>query len=57
MKVYAWQIADQLLQSNQDMETCYFAAHTMRSKVRKSKTQTNTKLLNCTVIYFSTQIR
>jgi len=33
MKVYAWQIADQLLQNNQDLESCYFASHTMRSKV------------------------
>jgi len=35
VKVYAWQIADQLLQSNQDLESCYFAAHTMRTKVSR----------------------
>jgi len=32
--VFAWQISDQLLQLNQDMESCYFAAQTMRTKVR-----------------------
>ena len=32
--VYAWQIADQLLQLNHDVESCYFAAHTMRTKIQ-----------------------
>ncbi|ELU14313.1 hypothetical protein CAPTEDRAFT_142893 [Capitella teleta] len=32
--VYAWQIADQLLQLNQDVESCYFAAQTMRTKIQ-----------------------
>jgi len=32
--VYAWQISDQLLQLNQDMESCYFAAQTMRTKIQ-----------------------
>ena len=29
--VYAWTISDQLLQRKVDVETCYFAAQTMRS--------------------------
>ncbi len=33
LQVYAWQVSDQLLQLNQDVESCYFAAQTMRSKV------------------------
>ncbi|KAI0229583.1 Transportin-3 [Lamellibrachia satsuma] len=32
--VYAWQISDQLLQLNQDIESCYFAAQTMRTKIQ-----------------------
>ncbi|CAG5115054.1 unnamed protein product [Candidula unifasciata] len=32
--VYAWQIADQLLQLNQSLESCYFAAQTMRTKIQ-----------------------
>ena len=28
--VYAWTISDQLLQRKLDVETCYFAAQTMR---------------------------
>ncbi len=32
-KVYAWQISDQILQLNKDVESCYFAAQTMRTKV------------------------
>jgi hypothetical protein len=32
-QVFAWQISDQLLQLNQSMESCYFAAQTMRTKV------------------------
>ncbi|GFO33396.1 F-box/WD repeat-containing protein 7 [Plakobranchus ocellatus] len=30
--VFAWQIADQLLRLNQSLESCYFAAQTMRTK-------------------------
>lgn len=32
-KVHAWQIADQLLTLQQSLESCYFAAQTMRTKV------------------------
>ncbi|XP_074655394.1 transportin-3-like isoform X2 [Tubulanus polymorphus] len=32
--VYAWQIADQLLRLNKDVESCYFAAQTMRTKIQ-----------------------
>eukprot|EP00105_Crassostrea_gigas_P004006 XP_011417072.1 PREDICTED: transportin-3 isoform X1 [Crassostrea gigas] len=32
--VYAWQIADQLLRLHQSMESCYFAAQTMRTKIQ-----------------------
>ncbi|CAH1799403.1 unnamed protein product [Owenia fusiformis] len=32
--VFAWQIADQLLQINQDVESCYFAAQTMKIKIQ-----------------------
>jgi len=32
--VHAWTIADQLLQLNHDVESCYFAAQTMRSKIQ-----------------------
>ena len=32
-KVHAWQIADQLLTSHESLESCYFAAQTMRTKV------------------------
>ncbi|EDO32037.1 predicted protein [Nematostella vectensis] len=32
--VYAWEIADQLLMQNTDVETSYFAAQTMRTKVQ-----------------------
>ncbi|KAH8032052.1 hypothetical protein HPB51_022800 [Rhipicephalus microplus] len=31
--VCAWRIADELLQQNVDLESCYFAAQTMRTKV------------------------
>jgi len=34
--VYAWTISDQLLQRQLDVETCYFAAQTMRSKIQYS---------------------
>ena len=36
--VYAWTISDQLLQRKVDVETCYFAAQTMRSKIQYSFT-------------------
>ena len=32
-QVYAWEIADQLLLLNFDVESSYFAAQTMQSKV------------------------
>ncbi|XP_033225637.1 transportin-3 isoform X2 [Belonocnema kinseyi] len=34
--VYAWKIADQMLQQKQDLISCYFAAQTMRSKIQLS---------------------
>ena len=34
--VHAWTISDQLLQRNGDVETCYFAAQTMRTKIQYS---------------------
>ena len=34
--VYAWTLSDQLLQRNADVETCYFAAQTMRTKIQYS---------------------
>jgi hypothetical protein len=34
LQVFAWQIADQLLQHSQDVESCYFAAQTMRTKIQ-----------------------
>ncbi|KAK7108377.1 transportin-3-like isoform X2 [Littorina saxatilis] len=32
--VYAWQLADQLLCMNHSLESCYFAAQTMRTKIQ-----------------------
>ncbi|XP_025097718.1 transportin-3-like isoform X1 [Pomacea canaliculata] len=32
--VHAWQVADQLLQRNQNLESCYFGAQTMRTKIQ-----------------------
>ncbi|XP_071476765.1 LOW QUALITY PROTEIN: transportin-3-like [Diadema antillarum] len=32
--LYSWEISDQLLQMKQDVETCYFAAQTMRTKIQ-----------------------
>lgn len=32
--VCAWRIADELLQQNVDLESCYFAAQTMRTKIQ-----------------------
>ncbi|MGH0142088.1 UNVERIFIED_CONTAM: hypothetical protein FKN15_075373 [Acipenser sinensis] len=34
--MYAWEIADQLLQLKQDVESCYFAAQTMKMKIQTS---------------------
>ncbi|KAG7213831.1 hypothetical protein KM043_003045 [Ampulex compressa] len=34
--VYAWKIADDMLQQKRDMESCYFAAQTMRTKIELS---------------------
>eukprot|EP00057_Strongylocentrotus_purpuratus_P006191 XP_011660665.1 PREDICTED: transportin-3 [Strongylocentrotus purpuratus] len=32
-QLFSWEISDQLLQMKRDVETCYFAAQTMRTKV------------------------
>lgn len=32
-QVHAWEISDQLLQIRQDVESCYFAAQTMKMKI------------------------
>lgn len=34
--VYAWKIADEMLQQKRDLESCYFAAQTMRTKIQMS---------------------
>uniref|UniRef100_A0A8C8D9P6 Transportin-3 n=1 Tax=Oncorhynchus tshawytscha TaxID=74940 RepID=A0A8C8D9P6_ONCTS len=34
--MYAWEMADQLLQLKQDVESCYFAAQTMKMKIQTS---------------------
>ncbi|KAK1169089.1 transportin-3 isoform X2 [Acipenser oxyrinchus oxyrinchus] len=34
--MHAWEIADQLLQLKQDVESCYFAAQTMKMKIQTS---------------------
>ncbi|GIX93596.1 transportin-3 [Caerostris extrusa] len=34
--VFAWKIADELLQHRGDLESCYFAAQTMRTKIQFS---------------------
>uniref|UniRef100_A0A7N6AGH6 Transportin 3 n=1 Tax=Anabas testudineus TaxID=64144 RepID=A0A7N6AGH6_ANATE len=34
--MYAWEISDQLLQLKQDVESCYFAAQTMKVKIQTS---------------------
>ncbi|XP_035433537.2 transportin-3 [Spodoptera frugiperda] len=34
--IHSWKIADELLQKRKDMNSCYFAAQTMRSKVQHS---------------------
>ncbi len=36
VQMYAWEIADQLLQLKQDVESCYFAAQTMKVKIQTS---------------------
>lgn len=35
-QMYAWEMADQLLQLKQDVESCYFAAQTMKMKIQTS---------------------
>uniref|UniRef100_A0A8C0FC61 Transportin-3 n=1 Tax=Bubo bubo TaxID=30461 RepID=A0A8C0FC61_BUBBB len=35
-QVHAWEISDQLLQIRQDVESCYFAAQTMKMKIQTS---------------------
>lgn len=32
--VYAWKVADEMLHQQHDMESCYFAAQTMRTKIQ-----------------------
>lgn len=32
--IYGWKVADELLIGRADVETCYFAAHTLRSKLQ-----------------------
>nr|XP_054774604.1 transportin-3-like [Lytechinus pictus] len=34
--LFSWEISDQLLQLKRDVETCYFAAQTMRTKIQYS---------------------
>lgn len=34
--MYAWEVSDQLLQLKQDVESCYFAAQTMKMKIQTS---------------------
>ncbi|XP_015282833.1 PREDICTED: transportin-3 [Gekko japonicus] len=34
--VHAWEVSDQLLQIRQDVESCYFAAQTMKMKIQTS---------------------
>ncbi|CAH2013492.1 unnamed protein product [Acanthoscelides obtectus] len=34
--VHAWTVADELLQAKKDVESCYFAAQTMRTKIHQS---------------------
>lgn len=36
MQVYSWTIADELLQQKRDLQSCYFAAQTMRNKIQNS---------------------
>ena len=35
--MYAWHVSDQLLRDQQGLESCYFAAQTMRTKVNSLK--------------------
>lgn len=35
IQVYAWKVADDMLHQKKDMESCYFAAQTMRIKIQK----------------------
>lgn len=36
LQVYAWKIADEMLHQQHDVESCYFAAQTMRTKIQLS---------------------
>lgn len=36
VQMFAWEISDQLLQLKQDVESCYFAAQTMKMKIQTS---------------------
>lgn len=35
-QVFSWSIADELLQQKRDLQSCYFAAQTMRNKIQNS---------------------
>lgn len=35
-QVHAWTVADELLHHKKDLESCYFAAQTMRTKIHQS---------------------
>lgn len=35
-KVYAWKIADDMLREKRSLESCYFAAQTLRTKIQYS---------------------
>lgn len=36
LQVYAWKIADEMLHQKRDVQSCYFAAQTMRTKIQLS---------------------
>lgn len=36
LQVYAWKIADEMLHQKRDIQSCYFAAQTMRTKIQLS---------------------
>lgn len=35
-QVYSWKVADEMLHQKRDLESCYFAAQTMRTKIQLS---------------------
>lgn len=36
LQVFAWKIADEMLHQKRNIESCYFAAQTMRTKIQLS---------------------